>query len=308
MYRLHYIGILFISALLSVAPSVNAAYRSSKPTTDNYHFGYITGGVGYTSLQEEVPDLTPIGGVGGFVGLGYEFRKDGFWMSVGAQLNFHESEADLENYREDHSGYDTQGKEVMLHYSIKERDRQRWRFVEIPIMAGWYFHGFHIGIGPKISYAIDSRSTSGGEYTLSATNELYGIEFKDMPERGYTTYPFEGEHKCTLRPLVSLVGEIGYDVLSSVPTRSTVCHVLKVGFYFEYGLNNLVTPVSTNKRLIINPNDATDVTVNPYFASGMTERYRVVPFFTGVKLTYLIGGSRTARSGGFHTGCHCYNH
>ena len=301
--------IVFSLIILSVAVAIQAQYRpASVPAGDNYHFGYVSGGVGYTSLQENIPDLTPDGGIGGFVGLGYEFRNKGFWLSVGAQLGFHESRVSLENYREDHNGYDTQGKEVVLHYSVDERDTQRWKFVEVPIMVGWYFKGFDIGIGPKISYAIDSRSTSAGTYTLSATNELYGIEFHDMPERGYTTYSFEGEHTATLRPLVSIIGEVGYDVLSSVPTRSMICHVLKVGFYFEYGLNNLVTPVSSNKRLVIDQNNATKVQVNPYFASGMTKAYRVVPFFTGVKFTYLIGGSRTARSGGYHTGCHCYNH
>ena len=291
---------------------LQAQYRSRRvgysSGGDNYHFGYITGGVGYTSLQSEVPDLTTTGAVGGFVGLGYEFRNNGLWLSAGVQFNIHNSESSMANIREDHAGYDTQGKEVTLHYNVAEHDKQQWKFVEIPVLIGWYFHGFHIGAGPKIGYAVDSRVRAEGTYELSATNELYGIEFKDMPDRGYTTYDFSGEHDATLNPLVSVVGEIGYDILSSVPTRSGICHVLKVAFYFEYGLNNLVKPVTTNKRLVIDPSNATKVQVNPYYAAGMTESHRVVPYYTGVKLTYLIGGSKGFRAGGYHKGCHCYNH
>lgn len=304
--------VLMAIAVLMALP-VDAQYRSRyrggyTSGGDNYHFGYISGGLGYTSLQCEVPDVKPGGSLGGFVGAGYEFRNNGLWLSAGVQLNFHRSDASMDDMRVDREGYDTQGKEVTLHYKIRERDMQKWAFIEIPVMVGWFFKGFHIGAGPKIGYAVDSRVTAEGIYELSATNKLYGIEFKDMPDRGYTTYEFSGDYDATLSPLVSVVGEIGYDVLSSVPTRSSICHVLKVAFYFEYGINALVKPVTSNKRLVIDQNDATNIQVNPYFAAGMTEKYRVVPFFTGAKLTYLIGGSKGFRQGGYHKGCHCYNH
>lgn len=279
-----------------------------KAPSDNYHFGYISGGLGYTSLQSAVPDLRPTGGLGGLIGIGYEFRNNGLWLNIGAQVGFHRSQATMDSWRENYAGYDTQGKEVMLHYDISEYDTQKWTFVEVPVLVGWYFYGFHIGGGLKVSYPISSKVEAAGEYTISATNELYGIEFHDMPDRGYTTYEYKGEHDAKLNPLVSLIGELGYDVLSSIPTRSTICHVLRVSFYFEYGLNDLVSPVSSNKRVVVDSSNATRVEVNPYFAAGMTQKYRVVPYFTGVKLTYLIGGSKTARSGGFHKGCHCYNH
>jgi len=298
-------GGMWLSCGTLSAQSRAGGYRAS---SDNYHFGYISGGMGYTSLQSAVPDLTPKGGLGGLVGIGYEFRNNGVWLNVGAQVGFHSSEATMDRWRENYPGYDTQGKEIMLHYDIDERDRQKWTFVEVPVLVGWYFNGFHIGGGLKVSYAINTRVTASGTYDVSATNELYGIEFHDMPEHGYTSYAFEGDHDAKLNPLVSVIGEVGYDVLSSIPTRSMLCHVLRVSFYFEYGLNALVSPVSSNKRVMVDPNDATSVIVNPYFAAGMTQKYRVVPYYTGVKFTYLIGGSKTARAGGYHKGCHCYNH
>ena len=304
---------IFIIALLFafLSPAEARYFRRAGNTTglngDNYHFGYISGGLGYTSLQEAIPDFTPSGDLGGVVGFGYEFRNNSLWVSAGLQLNFHRSRALLEAYKYNCPGYDTQGKEVTLHYSINDQDRQKWQFIEIPIMVGWYFHGFYVGAGPKVGYSLNSRIDAKGRYELSATNELYNIEFKNMPEHGYKTYDFEGEHVATLKPMISLIGEIGYDVLSEVPTRSQLCHVLKIGFYFEYGLNSMVEPVSSNTRVQVDSKNATKVVINPYLASGMTEKYRVVPFYTGVKITYLVGGSRTARASGYHKGCNCYN-
>ena len=310
MKNIRYIVVI---ALLvgSLLPAEARYYRRAGNVSglggDNYHFGYISGGLGYTSLQEEVPDFTPSGDLGGIVGFGYEFRNNGLWVNAGLQLNFHRSNATLEAYKYSCLGYDTQGKEVTLHYTINEQDRQKWQFIEIPILVGWYSHGFYVGAGLKVGYSLNSSIVASGTYELSGTNELYNIEFKNMPEHGYKTYDFEGEYTASLKPMVSLIGEIGYDVLSEVPTRSQLCHVLKVGFYFEYGLNSMVEPVSTNTRLNIDPKNATKAVINPYLAAGMTEKYRVVPFYTGVKITYLVGGSRTARAGGFHKGCNCYN-
>ncbi len=311
MRRNRSLTILLILAMGLLSTPAGAKYYKraggGHKNNDSYHFGYINGGVGYTSLDCGVPDLKVTGSVGGFVGIGYEFRNNGFWLSVGPQLGFHRSEVSMDQYTEDRRGYDTQGKSITLHYTINERDQQEWQFIEIPVLIGWYFHGFHIGAGPKLSYSINSTVTASGQYEVSATNDLYGIEFKDMPEHGYTTYDFSCKHQATLRPAISLVGEIGYDVLSSVPTRSQLCHILRVSFYFEYGLSNMVVPSSSNTRISVNPQDATQVDVYPYFASGMTESYRVVPYFTGVKITYLLGGSKHARAGGFHKGCQCYN-
>jgi hypothetical protein len=53
------------------------------------------------------------------------------------------------------------------------------------------------------------------------------------------------------------------------------------------------------------PVDATTAIINPY-VNTFASPNRTVPFFTGVKLTYMIGGSRTARAG-MHHGCMCYN-
>jgi hypothetical protein len=178
------------------------------------------------------------------------------------------------------------------------------------VLLGYYVRGFHVGAGVKVSYALNPNVHTKGVYNLSATVDDYPVPFVNMPEHGYTDYPYEGNSKVNLNVGASLIGEIGYDLLSSLPTSSRLCHVLKVAFYFEYGLNNSNKGGDKSRFELPAPNDngkanAKDVVFNPYLNTADSPG-RTVPFFAGAKITYMIGGSRTARRG-FHHGCMCYN-
>lgn len=310
LYMKHVTHRLFLCMLLLVgcASTMNAQAwgRRGGLTGDNYHFGYLSGSVGYSMLQMNAAGAVSKGDVGGSVGLGYEFRNNGFWTSVGAQMSFHRSSLLVDTYTRDYDGHDTQGKATTFHYRVDQVDVQEWNFIDVPILFGYYVHGFHIGAGPKLSYALNPKSHLSGTYNLSATNKDYNVTFENMPDRGYTDYQFDGKYNNRLNIGVSIVGEIGYDLLKSVQSRSRLCHVLKLSFYFEYGLNNFAGKWDTKPEMIIpDPSNATKATVYPYI--NTLQDTRIVPFFAGAKLTYMIGGSRTARAG-LHTGCMCYGH
>lgn len=299
---------LLISLLLLWAGTVSAQaqYHSRGGLSgDNYHFGYVSGTVGYSMLHLSSADAVSKGNLGGAVGLGYEFRNSGFWTSVGAQLSFHRSSLLMDDYTRDYAGADTQGKDAVFHYRVSQRDEVQWQFVDVPILLGYYVQGFYVGAGAKLSYALNPKTKSSGTYNLSATNTEYNVTFSDMPDRGYKDYDFAYVNHNRLNVGVSLIGEVGYDLLSSLPTRNSICHVLKAGFYIEYGLNNYIARRDTPQPAIEPAaTNATQATVYPYL-NTFTERHRVVPFYAGFKLTYMIGGSRTARVS-FHHGCMCY--
>ena len=281
---------------------------------DHYHFGYVSGHVGYSILDTHATGVMPMGKVGGGVGLGYEYRNSGLWANVGLQLSFHRSELRLDPYTVDHAGkMRLTGTTVLpgiLHYMVEQTDKIEWTFFDVPILFGYYTHGFYVGAGLKLSYAISAKTRTKGNYELSFSPELYDATYKNMPERGLTTYEFESKQTNRMNIGCGLIGEIGYDLLSSLPTNSRLCHVLKVGFYFEYGLNNLNKGGDKERFELPQPDEngearAKEVVFNPYLNTKDSPK-RVVPFFAGVKLTYMIGGSRTARAG-FHHGCMCYN-
>lgn len=313
--------------VLLLASSLSAqswrAPRSPFENGDDYHFGFISGSVGYSMLQTSLPGTMPHGDLGGAVGFGYEFRNSGLWANIGLQLSFHRSKLVMDEYDTFHPewkytdsrydafrGTDTQGKKAVFQYRVNQTDEMEWNFLDVPIMLGYYVQGFHIGAGIKVSYALNPTTHSKGIFNLSATNEdYYPIRFEDMEDRGYKDYSFDERIANKLNVTASIIGEIGYDLLSSVPTRSRICNVLKLSFYFEYGLNNSLrsTDAATNRITFPSapPVNATQAIINPYI-NTFDHPNRTVPFFTGVKLTYMIGGSRTAKVG-YHHGCMCYN-
>ena len=302
--------ILVLTAALSMSGQSFRRHHSAFEDGDDFHFGYISGSVGYSMLQTRMQNIMPQGGVGGAVGIGYEFRNSGLWANLGVQLSFHRSTLLIDEYERTFPGLDTQGKEVTLLYRVNQIDNMEWNYVDVPLLIGYYIRGFHVGAGIKISYALSPKTHSHGTYNLSGVYETYTEPFHDMPDRGYTDYDFDNRVANQLNVGASLIGEIGYDLLSSMPTRSRICNVLKLAFYFEYGLNTQMRQWETPQKSITptiesNPTPATQMTINPY-VNTFSNPARTVPFFTGVKLTYMIGGSRTARVG-FHHGCMCYN-
>ena len=287
--------------------------RGGMANSDHSHFGYVSGHMGYSMLVSHAVGVMPSGGFGGGVGLGYEYRNSGLWANIGLQLSFHRSSLRIDEYNTineaDQSpsrGFDTQGRAAVFHYRVNQTDKIEWNFLDVPVLFGYYTHGFHFGAGVKISYAISTRTRATGTYNLSATNDNYGVIFADKPKEGYKDYAFDNKDANRLNIGASILGEIGYDLLSSAPFNSSICHVLKLSFYIEYGLNNLAKGNDFTVRLVEpNKDNATQAKINPYL-NTVSAPSRTVPFFTGVKITYLIGGSRTARRG-FHHGCMCYN-
>lgn len=307
-------------AVVMLAVSANAQTWHRRHSVfemgDDYHFGYISGSVGYSMLQTNIRNVMPQGGCSGAIGIGYEFRNSGFWANVGVQMSFHRSKLAIDEYTVSFRGEDTQNKPVTLNFRVNEIDEMQWNYFDIPLLVGYYVRGFHVGAGLKISYAINPKTYTIGTYNVSGTYPEYQdahgnpVTMTDMPNRGYTDYKFENDVKNQLNVGASLIGEIGYDLLSSLPSQSRICHVLKLAFYFEYGLNTQLRKWDDPMKSIV-PNASSDgkyrvsnVTVNPYVNTFATPA-RTVPFFTGVKLTYMIGGSRTAHAG-YHHGCMCY--
>ena len=316
------VSCLLMLLLCAAIPVCGQSFRqthSAFEDGDDYHFGYISGSVGYSMLQTNLPNAMSHGNAGGSIGLGYEFRNSGLWANVGMQMSFHRSSLTIDEkvfhigepgtYPE---GYDAQGERVTFNYRVNQVDKLEWNYLDVPVLIGYYIRGFHVGAGIKVSYALNPTTLTSGTYDLSATYHKYDVTVSDLPERGYMEYSYEGRQSNHLNVGASLIGEIGYDLLSSMPSRSRICHILKLAFYFEYGLNTqmrkwenppmqLGVQTSSTQTVV----DARKAVLNPY-VNTFEQAARTVPFFTGVKLTYMIGSSRTARVASHH-GCMCYN-
>lgn len=303
-----------------------APYRpETRSRQDFYHFAYASASIGYTSLEEGIKHVTPIGGLGNQVGIGYEFRYQNFWLSVGGQLNWIRTQNLLESYTVDHNiewqnaiphSHQNNGGPANLvgvaHYQVSQQDDMNVMMVDVPLLLGYYYQGFYIGAGAKVGFGLDTKISAKGSYDLTADATLNGVPYYSTPfDLG--KYDFQTEQPIRFAPQVSICGETGFDVLSMMPTRSPFCHVLKVGFYFEVGVNSMVRPISESAHLMTyngqaptTGTPANQVEFNPYYTSGMTEPQRVAPFYTGFKVTYMFGGNKNSNHGVAHRGCQCY--
>lgn len=284
----------------------------------DYHFGYISLSGGYTSISQNIPQAHTKGNWGGLLGIGYEFRMNNGWVSAGVQYMQHRSATSFDeyNFQTPFGGFDDQQppqKVTYYRYTVRQTDKQDWHSIDIPLLAGFYKNGFYMGAGFKVGFFVRPSISTEGELDLAAQYDRYIGEIHDW--NYYGTYPCPSlKTNCELQTQVSLLGEIGYDLLSSMDTRSTVCHMLKIGIYAEYGLHS-VLPAKVQDPVLIEGKsmieaaeqqlDVCHAHMTPYYLSSMSSDKRVVPFYVGIKLTYLIGGSWSSTAT-WHKGCQCY--
>ena len=291
--------------LVVMSLSVNAQRRGD----DNYHFGYISVGAGYSALSSNIKNVSNYGSWGALGGVGYEFRRAKFWMSIGAQIQILNSSCDIAEFTYTQVGKDDQGRDVDFHYLVNQTDKQRWTSIDVPLLLGYYYQGFYVGFGAKVGFSYRSSVTSSGQYELRGDYHRYaGEDFKEMPDHRYGKYDFSGKQEIKLLPRGAVMAEIGYDVLATRRTNSLTCTILKIGMFFEYGVNSLIAvPEKSKPRIVVSENDPTSATVYPYYLTAITKSDRVMPYFVGLKLTFMVGGSRTGGSGTWHRGCQCYD-
>ena len=309
MRRAIYTIVCLICIGYANAQQIREANPTLFPISEGYHFGYVSVSAGYTSLHTRIPNAAAKGNIGGAASIGYEYRNNGLWVSAGGGMSLVRSSLRVGNEVFDFYGMDTQGKATTFHYAVQQQDQMEWISLDVPVMAGYYWKGLHAGVGVKMQYFLHPSTHTTGTYSLSATNADYDVTFENMPEYGYTTYEVTQDEANETNIGVSLTGEIGYDILSQVFSHSRICQLVTVSFYFEYGLNNILkaNPAPKDRLELLSPTtDATKATLHPT-VNTYPAPARTVPYFTGIKITYSLGGNPQTRSGDLHKGCGCYD-
>lgn len=303
--------LLTLLFLIVIHSSTFAYTRHSNfsPKSDYYHFLYVSAAGGYSSLHEiNKGNFSTYGDFGGLLGLGYEMRVNNFWISAGADVELLQYKSVMNSpYKLQHDALDTQGKAIVMNYEISNQiDQSRFVYANMPIMVGGYYNMFYAGAGVKVGFPIKTTTSTRVNYSTSGTYSQYIEDFEEMGNHFYWNYDTLTNTNINPNMNVAIIGEIGVDVLANIQSHSAYCHILKVGFYFEYGVLPMMNQtLQSMERVNFPSNNATILTANPHYL-WKDASYTTHPYFVGLKLTYMFGGNKRQNSGVHHHGCMCY--
>ena len=274
--------------ILGVSPIIYARYRTTMYRNINYFS--ISGGIGYSSLIENIPELNTRGSLGSSLLLGYELRISHFWLNTGFETQYLRATSTFNISGFDRMAYDTQGKEVLYHYNFDESaDNQQFIFANIPLLLGWHYIGFYLGAGAKVGCCLTATEDTKLRYSTTGSYLQYVEDFEKMEDHFYSTYSTTNKEQLDSRWKISLIGEIGYDVLAWARQANHTKHYgLKIDAYVEYGLNNIIHSSSQRPLYIINEDNISSVSATPFYNAHSSNAYRVIPLYAGVRISWIF--------------------
>jgi hypothetical protein len=288
------VGLMLVSVNMAAATRAYGGAFARNNTSSVNHFLTVGLSAGYSTLIDSYDDLSTQGGMGGFLGIGYEMRINHFYWSLGAEMQLLNATADWNLGVQDQHCLDTQEKPMIMHYEFDPiTEYQRLMYMQIPIMLGFYQRGFYFGAGVKIGIPIVASATQLSSYKTSGTYNEYVDDFSGIPNHGYDSYKLDQAEDLTSHIKVSLAAEIGYDVLASVRrTKEGMRHGLRIAAVCEYGLTNVLGAQKDSKMFEVNPKDATQVSVKPFYETQSLTGNFVNSLYAGIKFTWICDFSR----------------
>ena len=280
--------ILFVLVGWSYIHAETRYTRSSYYT--EHHYLTLGGSAGYSSLIGKIPKLSTNGNIGGAIDFCYEYRIRGFWLNIGAEIQYLSASSSFNISGTDKMIYDTQGKQALMHYDLDQSiDKQEFVFANIPVVLGYYHNGLYIGAGAKIGYCIRASETTSLKYTTSATYSQYIDDFGSMSDHYYTSYSSFVTENLNTKYKISVIAEIGYDVLA-YPRQ--INHALRSGLklsaFIEYGLNNIIKTNQEQPLFSFNENNAAELNIHPFYNTNAAQSYKIHPLYVGMKITWIF--------------------
>lgn len=281
--------LLLLFAMLSCCSIAAKRYYSKSYYTDN-HFLTLGVGGGYSLLFENVPELHSFGNAAGAIDFGYEYRINGFWMNLCAELQYLSSTSTFNISGTDKLIFDTQGKQALMHYDFDQSfDKQEFLFVNLPVVVGYYHRGFYLGAGAKVGYCIRAKESTAVQYSTSATYQQYIDDFESMGDHFYTTYFSYVSESLRSKYKLSAVAEIGYDVLTySREMDHTKRSGLKISVVAEYGLNKLINTNGELPLYSFNENNAAELFIHPFYNTQSAQSCRIYPLYVGMRISWIF--------------------
>ena len=117
--KIHIIFLVLFLPIVSYAGTGNRQY--SVGNNVKHHIGLL-GGVGYGVLWDNYPEISSVGNVCGLVGLEYEMRINGFWLSFGPEVQYFAGKSLFNTTGTEVNIKDTYGVSAVYHYDFNQNE------------------------------------------------------------------------------------------------------------------------------------------------------------------------------------------
>ena len=265
-----------------------------KGATRNIHHVAMWGGVGYSGLVNHYDYNRFVGGGGGMLGVGYEYRYDHFILNMGPEFRIFSS-MDKINFP---SSYDVAimapGYNQTKHYTFSSALRENHAVgqVMLPVMLGGRWDKWYFLAGAKVGYTVLGTYSQRGPLTTSITDEMaYDDNWINMPDHGAVTdmsyrakgkIPYGLDVAVTAEAGINLNAFLGKEWNDRNNERTHPWH-MRLAAFIDYGVMNLAQPKEGPIAIADEQQIQTRSLHTSDWASG-----RLNSLLVGVKFTALL--------------------
>lgn len=272
---------------------------------DNKYYMSLWGALGYANLLHNVPGTTPLGGVGGLFGAGFEYNHKRFILTFGAEFDYKNTTTRIKDfYPEYKTGLhhelgevimindkpvaygvlDTEGDPfVMLFDFSKYKENYHTMYVNFPLLMGGQFKTFYFLAGGKFGLFFGRESYTKTSYRTAGDYAKFIDIFENMPDHFFNDYTSKRKNDV----------KFGFNVVASMemgkvfyPRKSKVHY--RLAAFADYGVlnihkNNILGPLVKFK-----PDMAHVVELTSSLSAERSRDKHVNPLLVGVKFTVLF--------------------
>lgn len=270
---------------------------------DNY-IGLWAGG-GVALLGDDLEQTTAKAGVGGRVGLGWQYQKRMFTIEIGVEGTYQKHNIAVGQQTYSFPATDSQGKQFTYNAIISERtDNSRTLDLQVPVLLGIEVKHFYLLAGGKFNANLLGTTATSALLSTSGDYNRYYETLKNMPNHGF----FENQAAASKGNIsfnfdARLHFELGA-VLRQKHNYDNRSNKYRIGLFAEIGLLNLNRGNFNQTATAITKTNPASVEINHIYTSTESNHAKLRGSTIGLRLSVLlpVGKQQSA----YNSKCNCY--
>ena len=264
---------------------------SALSAQNNRHEIVLYAGGGLSSLKYNATIGKQRDGLGGQIGLGYNFFFiPNLGIKTGVEFSLHNASFTLDHFDFQHDATDIENSPFEFRCTLNNyKERQSLVMLQIPLMLQFQIgdkHQFYAAAGGKVGFPLSAKYNS-------SKIAIYNSGYYEEEDCEYTTQLFMGFGQFS-----GSSGNLKFKTAFFASAEIGVKWMMKgeysfyTGLYMDYGLNNIVKPRSEPLQFLeYNTDHPSDFTVNSIIESKYLQNTelelftnKIIPITAGIKL------------------------